>query len=213
MEKNYDVAGATLLLEEVFESLARVVRTPRSHRCRPRRGILNRRSILLDRHPEFIERTVVLRVLLRDAYQNRLRALKLPPGVEIRTLFAAMQRRLASWTFAVRIESGHQSRAATGATPAHHRPHHARSPRPHRVLLGPWLAARRPVRSIRSVPLFVLRIAVAVTALPILSFHGASCRFLIFSAGNAWLNSCQTARRSPCPARSRAQAKFICRAD
>jgi hypothetical protein len=100
----------------------------------------------------------------------------LPAGVEIRALFAAMQRRLASRTFAIRIEPRHQHAAATRAAPAHHRSHHARSSRTHRVLLRPRLARRaiRPVRAVSPVPFFFLRIAVAITALPVLSIHEAS---------------------------------------
>src|SRR5208283_4088701 len=104
-------------------------------------------SVFLHSHAKFKERAIVLGVFLRYALRNWLRALKLPPGIEMNALFAAMHRGVATWAFAVGVKSGCQHRTAARAPRPHHRANHARRARAHRILFGARLAAGRTLAS------------------------------------------------------------------
>lgn len=102
-----------LLLEKILEGLARVVGTPSGWSDGGRRSIVHRRCIFLDGHAKFKERAIIFRVFFRNAFGNRLGALKLLASVEVDALFAAVQFGMTPGTLATLIEAGHKDRAAT----------------------------------------------------------------------------------------------------
>jgi hypothetical protein len=160
-----------LLLEEIFESLPRIV-VPRR---RSRGGtssrwlrVGRRRSVLLHRGAKFVKFAVVLRVLRRDALRDRLRAFKLRAGIEIAALFAAVQFQLALGARSVGIESRRQHRPAIRAARACNSSDHARRARP--KLIGSARPARGWLTVVRFVFLFAF-FRVAVPAVTVLSIH------------------------------------------
>ena len=154
-----------LLLEEVFERSARIVRAGRARWCR--RGwvlrIIHRRRILFNRHSKFKKRAVILRILLRNPLRNGLCAFELPSRIEMHALFAAVQCGLAFRAFSVHVESRRQHRSATRASRPHYRADHPRCPRPkHVLLLRTWFAGR----SFASLLFFVFRLAFGLASAP-----------------------------------------------
>jgi hypothetical protein len=124
-----------LLLEKILKSFARVVGTSSGWSCSGRGGsVVYRRSIFFDGHAQFKERAIVLGVFLRDAFWNGLGAFELPASIEVDALFAGVHLSMASGTLASRIESGHQDRAAAGASGPHHGSDHAGRSRAHHFL-------------------------------------------------------------------------------
>src|ERR1700722_3994789 len=124
-----------LLLEKILKSFARVVGTSSGWSCSGRGGsVVYRRSIFFDGHAQFKERAIVLGVFLRDAFWNGLGAFELLASIEVDALFAGVHLSVASGTLASRIESGHQDRAAAGASGPHHGSDHARRSRAHHFL-------------------------------------------------------------------------------
>src|ERR1700722_8528935 len=124
-----------LLLEKILKSFARVVGTSSGWSSSGRGGsVVYRRSIFFDGHAQFKERAIVLGVFLRDAFWNGLGAFELPASIEVDALFAGVHLSMASGTLATRIATGHQDRAAAGASGPHHGSDHARRSRAHHFL-------------------------------------------------------------------------------
>jgi hypothetical protein len=147
---------AFLLLEQVIE------RRPRIVGSRARR----RRCFLLARHPHFIRRTLVPRVLLRHSLLDRLHALEAAAGIEIHALLARMQFKSALRTPPVRRHSL-QHRAALGASRNRSRPRHIHRPRAKRVIALRWWCARFLSRSLALASLAI--VAILISRLTILS--------------------------------------------
>ena len=137
------------------------------------RRVVHRRSILFHRHSKFEERAIVLRILVRDSFRNRLRAFELLARIEMHALFAAMHRRMASRAFARSDRSPAPApRRNSSTAPA--------SPfRPCAACAAPaypaaWdaaaAAAGRSGRSAR-VSLLIAESRVAIAPLPILPLH------------------------------------------
>ena len=151
-----------LLLEEVFEGLARVVVAGRRGRRGGGRflGIRRRSRVLFHRGAKFVERAIVFGVFGRDALRNGLRALKLRAGIEEAALLAAVQFELAFGAFAVGIEAGGEDRAAVGAAGAGYGADHARGAR------AELIGARAALRG--------LAVVTMAARLSFLSFFSAS---------------------------------------
>src|SRR6201993_1785912 len=87
---------AGLLLEQVFEGLARIGLTAgnglRKSGGNLRRLLIRRGSgVLLNGGAEFVELEIVLAVFWSDAFGNRLRTFKLRAGIKEAALFAAVE--------------------------------------------------------------------------------------------------------------------------
>jgi len=97
-----------LLLEQVLEGLARVVRPTRRERWTGSRSRLEggRGCVLLDSHAKLVELAVVLCIFGGDAFRDRLRALELGSGIEETALLAAVQLEFAARARPVRIKAG-----------------------------------------------------------------------------------------------------------
>ena len=99
-----------LLLEKVFECLASVVWS----RWSRRNGgwpltflrIRGRRGIFLDGGAKFVKSALILGVLRRDPFRNRLRALELGGAIEKAALFTTVQSKPALGTVSCRVEAG-----------------------------------------------------------------------------------------------------------
>jgi len=139
--------------------------------CGPSRGRLrvrSWRSVLLYRRAKFVKLAIVLRVLRRNAFRNRLRAFKLRSGIEEAALLAAMQFLLAFWTCSVGVEARRQYRPAIRAARARHRSDHAGRSWPELI------RAARPARGWLAVVrffFFLVFFRVAVPAVAVLSIH------------------------------------------
>jgi hypothetical protein len=158
---------AHLLFEEIFKRLARVGGTGGSGRGGRICGIGHRRRVLLDGHAELKERTIVFRVLLGNAFEDGLRAFKLPAGIEMDALLAGMERSMASRALAILVKARGKDGAAAGAAGPHHGANHPRGARAEHVLvLGPgfW-------RTFGAFALFVIRVAVAIALYFVFSIH------------------------------------------
>ena len=88
-------ASGSLLLEQIFERLSRVVG--------PQTG--GRRRFFFSGYADLIQRAVVARIFLWDSHRHGLHALKPAAGVEIRTLLARMQFKTALRTLPTRRHS------------------------------------------------------------------------------------------------------------
>src|SRR5438874_7237598 len=161
-----------LLLEKVFEGLARVG-VPR--RCRRGRGtgccrlrIGRWRGIFFDGHAEFVKGAGVLRVFGRDTFLDWLGAFKLCAGIEKAALLAAVQFELALGTRAIGIEPGGQHGATIGASCAGDRADHAGGAGAE--LIGATRPAGRRLAIVGFVFFFIF-FRVPVTAVAVLSTH------------------------------------------
>src|SRR5262249_34997599 len=134
------------------------------HPARRSSGRSRRCRILFHGRAEFVEGTVVSRILFRDALGDGLGALKPRAGVEVNALLAAMELEAATRALAVRIEARQQNGAAIRAARAGDRADHPRRSRTNLFLARATLG--RPV-------LLLLRlIAVHIAPLPILALQG-----------------------------------------
>ena len=158
-----------LLLEEVFEGLARVVGTRRRHGCRSGGlSVGGRRGVFFNRHAKFVEGAIGARVLGGDALGNGLGAFELRAGVEEAALLAAMQLKLALRAFAVGVEARGEDRAAVGAAGARNGANHARRARTE--LIGATRTTGWRLLFMRALALLTF-FGIAVTAMTILAIH------------------------------------------
>ncbi len=160
-----------LLFEEVFESLAGVVRTRRGRRSGTRRGGLRiggGRSVFFDGHTKFVKGAGILRVFGRDSLGNRLGAFEPRAGIEEAALLAAVQLELTLGTFSIGIETGGENGAAIGTPCAGDRADHAGGAGAE--LVGAARPAGWRLFFVRSLSLFRF-LGIAVTAVTILSIH------------------------------------------
>src|SRR5713226_4396786 len=133
-----------LLLEQIFKSLAGVIRARRRHgyrACGSRLRVGGWGCIFFHGHAKFIKFTAVLRVFRGEALRDRLRTFKLRSGIKKPALLATVQLKLALGTCSVGIESRRKHGAAIGTTRSGHRSYHARGPRSE--LIGSARPARR----------------------------------------------------------------------
>ena len=146
------VGEGALLLEEVFEGLARVRWTTRG-RLRERGGDLRGLligggcSVLFDGRPKLVELTIVLAIFWSNAFGDGLGTFKLRAGIEKAALFAAMQFGVALGAGAAGVEAGREDRAAIRAAGAGYSADHAGSAGAKMIVLSPraalrWLAFR-----------------------------------------------------------------------
>jgi hypothetical protein len=163
-----------LLLEEVFEGLARVAVARGGSGCGGGSflGVGGWGGVLLYRGAEFVEGAIVFGVFGSDALGNGLRTFKLGAGVEEAALLAAVQLELAFGALSVGIEAGGEDRAAVGAAGAGYRADHARGAGPE--LIGAGAALRGPAIVIVAIAVrffLVVFFGVAIAAVTVLSIH------------------------------------------
>lgn len=162
---------AVLLLEKIVECLPRIaVARRRSGRGTGSGGLCvrSRCRVFFHRGAEFVKFAVVLPVLWRNAFRDRLRAFKLRAGIEVAALFAAVQFQLAFRARSIRIETRRQHRTAIRAARACHGSHHARRARPE-LIRSPWPA--RGWFAVVRFFFFLVFFRVAVPAVTVLSIH------------------------------------------
>src|ERR1700756_285082 len=169
--KNRDET-ADLLLEQVFEGLARIGRTARNRLWKSggdlRRLLIRRGSgVLLDGGAEFVELAIVLAVFGSDAFGNRLRTFKLRTGIEEAALFAAMQFGVALGAGAAGVEAGGEDSSTIGAARAGYRADHARSARAEMIVLS----ARTALRRLAFGAGLLFFVAIAIAARGVLPIH------------------------------------------
>jgi hypothetical protein len=139
-----------LLLEEVFEGLARI-RWTTGGRLRERGGDLRGLligggcGVLFDGRSELVELAIVLAIFWSDAFGDGLGAFKLRAGIEEAALFATMEFGVALGAGAAGVEAGREDRAAIRAAGAGYSADHAGSAGPKMIVLSAraalgWLA-------------------------------------------------------------------------
>ena len=163
---------AGLLLEQVFEGLARIGWTARN-RLRKSGGNLRRlligggSGVLLDGGAEFVELAIVLAVFGSDAFRDRLRAFKLRAGIEKAALFAAMKFGVALGAGAFGVETRGEDRAAIGAAGASDGADHARSAGTEMIVLSAGTALWGLTFGAR----LLFFIGIAIAAMTVLTIH------------------------------------------
>jgi hypothetical protein len=136
-------AKFNLLLKEIVEGLAGVAGTRNmlgGNRW-PRHGS-RRGGVFFNGGAKFVELAIVLLVLARDAFRNRLHAFKSRGRIEIGALLAGMQLERALRALAFGVETRLQNGAAIRASRARDGAHHARRARSNLFLSG--MAFGRP---------------------------------------------------------------------
>ena len=162
-----------LLLEKIFEGLARVAVARRRSRRGGGRflGIGRRSRVLLHRGAKFVKRAIIFRVFGRDALRDRLRALKLRARIEEAALFATMQFELAFGAFPVGIETGGEDRTAVGAADTGYGADHTRGARAELIRTRAALRGPAIVTIAARLVLLIVLFRVAVPAVTVLSIH------------------------------------------
>jgi len=162
-----------LLLEQIFERLPRVQWAAGIGGLDGHLGRLHIRSrcrVFLYRRPKLIKCAVILRVFRRNPRRNRLRALELRSRIEKAALLAAMQLKIALWTFSRRIEACHKHRAAVRTPRSCYRPDHPRRARTEVIGRASRSALRRFPLPVFFLP-FVLLFGITIAAVTVLAIH------------------------------------------
>jgi hypothetical protein len=180
-----DKTIAELLLEEIFEGLARIgwARRNGCFRLGGLRGlrISCRRGVFFDGHAKFVKCAGVLGVLGRDALGDGLRTLELRAGIEEAALLATVKLEIALGALAAGIETGGENGAAVGAACSGDGANHAGSARAE-MIVGARAAGGRLFFMMRAL-FFVLLFGIAIAAMAILTVH-VRLRLTVRAGGN-----------------------------
>ena len=139
------------------------------------------RRVPRDRHSRLEPLTLVGLVLHCDSYWYRLQALEPRGRLEVRALLAAMERRAALGTVALKIDIQRKRGGAVITARGCYRLHHPRQARTGDFDGGPWTLRAGTLIAPGPAVAGIIAVGVLIAALPVLAFAFHKLRWLAYS--------------------------------